>query len=254
MTTDLVPKLAMEECKIGNTNIKIYGIAKGSGMIFPNMATTLGFIVTDANISSNVLQKLLRKNIETTFNAITCDGDTSTNDMVSIFSTGIAKNHRIKNINDSKTKDFDIALHNVLLNLAKRVAADGEGASKFITVSVNNAKTREDAKKVAFSIANSPLVKTAIAGEDCNFGRVVMAIGKSEVNINLNKLIIKFGNIKIVEKGQLSNFYSETEAKEYMKNEKIELHVDIGTGKKSFEAYTMDFTKKYIEINADYRT
>jgi len=254
MTTDLVPKLAMEECKIGNTNIKIYGIAKGSGMIFPNMATTLGFIVTDANISSNVLQKLLRKNIETTFNAITCDGDTSTNDMVSIFSTGIAKNHRIKNINDSKTKDFDIALHNVLLNLAKRVAADGEGASKFITVSVNNAKTREDAKKVAFSIANSPLVKTAIAGEDCNFGRVIMAIGKSEVNINLNKLIIKFGNIKIVEKGQLSNFYSETEAKEYMKNEKIELHVDIGTGKKSFEAYTMDFTKKYIEINADYRT
>jgi len=254
MTTDLVPKLAMEECKIGNTNIKIYGIAKGSGMIFPNMATTLGFIFTDANISSNVLQKLLRKNIETTFNAITCDGDTSTNDMVSIFSTGIAKNHRIKNINDSKTKDFDIALHNVLLNLAKRVAADGEGASKFITVSVNNAKTREDAKKVAFSIANSPLVKTAIAGEDCNFGRVIMAIGKSEVNINLNKLIIKFGNIKIVEKGQLSNFYSETEAKEYMKNEKIELHVDIGTGKKSFEAYTMDFTKKYIEINADYRT
>ena len=243
MTTDLVPKLAMEECKIGNTNIKIYGIAKGSG-----------FIVTDANISSNVLQKLLRKNIETTFNAITCDGDTSTNDMVSIFSTGIAKNHRIKNINDSKTKEFDIALHNVLLNLAKRVAADGEGASKFITVSVNNAKTREDAKKVAFSIANSPLVKTAIAGEDCNFGRVIMAIGKSEVNINLNKLIIKFGNIKIVEKGQLSNFYSETEAKEYMKNEKIELHVDIGTGKKSFEAYTMDFTKKYIEINADYRT
>ena len=254
MTTDLVPKLAMEECKIGNTNIKIYGIAKGSGMIFPNMATTLGFIVTDANISSNVLQKLLRKNIETTFNAITCDGDTSTNDMVSIFSTGIAKNHRIKNINDSKTKDFDIALHNVLLNLAKRVAADGEGASKFITVSVNNAKTREDAKKVAFSIANSPLVKTAIAGEDCNFGRVIMAIGKSEVNINLNKLIIKFGNIKIVEKGQLSNLYSEAEAKEYMKNEKIELHVDIGTGKKSFEAYTMDFTKKYIEINADYRT
>ena len=254
MTTDLVPKLAMEECKIGNTNIKIYGIAKGSGMIFPNMATTLGFIVTDANISSNVLQKLLRKNIETTFNAITCDGDTSTNDMVSIFSTGIAKNHRIKNINDLKTKDFDIALHNVLLNLAKRVAADGEGASKFVTVSVNNAKTQEDAKKVAFSIANSPLVKTAIAGEDCNYGRIIMAIGKSEANINLNKLIIKFGDIKIVEKGQLSNFYSETEAKEYMKNEKIELHVDIGTGKKSFEAYTMDFTKKYIEINADYRT
>ncbi len=254
MTTDLVPKLAMEECKIGNANIKIYGIAKGSGMIFPNMATTLGFIFTDANISSNVLQKLLRKNIETTFNAITCDGDTSTNDMVSIFSTGIAKNHKIKNINDLKIKDFNIALHSVLLNLAKRVAADGEGASKFITVCVKNAKTQEDAKKVAFSIANSPLVKTAIAGEDCNFGRVLMAIGKSDVNINLNKLLIKFGDIKIVEKGQLSNLYNEDEAKEYMKNEKIELYIDLGIGQKSFEVYSMDFTKKYIEINADYRT
>ena len=254
MTTDLVPKLAMEECKIGNVNIKIYGIAKGSGMIFPKMATTLGFIFTDANISSNVLQKLLRKNIETTFNAISCDGDTSTNDMVSIFSMATAKNHKIKNINDLKIKDFEIALNTVLLNLAKRVAADGEGASKFITISVNNTKTQEDAKKIAFSIANSSLVKTAIAGEDCNFGRVLMAIGKSGVNINLNRLAIKFGDIKIVEKGQLYNLYDEIVAKEYMKNKRIDVNIDIGTGKKSFEAYTMDFTKKYIEINADYRT
>ena len=254
LTTDLVPKLAMEECKIGSTNVKIYGIAKGSGMIFPNMATTLGFIFTDANLSSSILQKLLKKNIETTFNAISCDGDTSTNDMVTIFSTAFAKNSKIKNINDPKIKDFDIALHSVLLNLAKRVAADGEGASKFITVSVNNAKTQDDAKKVAFSIANSTLVKTAIAGEDCNYGRVIMAIGKSGVVVNLNKLVIKFGNIKIVEKGQLSSFYDETIAQEYMKNEKIEVFVDIGTGKKRFEAYTMDLTKKYIEINADYRT
>ena len=254
MTTDLVPKLAMEECKIGNVNIKIYGVAKGSGMIFPNMATTLGYIFTDANLSSNILQKLLRKNIETTFNAISCDGDTSTNDMVSIFSTGMAKNSKIKTIKDLKIKDFDIALHSVLLNLAKRVAADGEGASKFISVFVNNAKTQEDAKKVAFSIANSPLVKTAIAGEDCNYGRVIMAIGKSGVSINLSKLIIKFGDVKIIEKGQLSILYNEDEAAEYMKNEKIELYVEIGTGKKSFEAYTMDLTKKYIEINADYRT
>ena len=254
MTTDLVPKLAMEECKIGTTNVKIYGIAKGSGMIFPNMATTLGFVFTDANLSSNILQKLLRKNIETTFNAISCDGDTSTNDMVSFFSTGVAKNSKIKTINDLKIKDFDIALHSVLLNLAKRVAADGEGASKFISVFVNNAKTQEDAKKVAFSIANSPLVKTAIAGEDCNYGRVIMAIGKSGASINLSKLIIKFGDVKIIEKGQLSTVYNEDEAAEYMKNEKIELYVDIGTGKRNFEAYTMDLTKKYIEINADYRT
>jgi glutamate N-acetyltransferase/amino-acid N-acetyltransferase len=254
LTTDLVPKLAMEECKIGSTNVKIYGIAKGAGMIFPNMATTLGFVFTDANLSSGILQKLLRKNIETTFNAISCDGDTSTNDMVALFSTAFAKNSKIKNINDPKIKDFDIALHSVLLNLAKRVAADGEGASKFISVSVNNAKTQEDAKKVAFSIANSNLVKTAIAGEDCNYGRVIMAIGKSGVIINLNKLAIKFGDIKIVEKGQLYNFYDEVLAKEYMRNEKIEVFVDIGTGKKRFEAYTMDLTKKYIEINSDYRS
>ncbi len=254
MTTDLAPKLAMEECKIGSANVKIYGIAKGSGMIFPNMATTLAYIFTDASLSSSILQKLLRKNIETTFNAISCDGDTSTNDMVSIFSTGRVKNSKIKTINDSKIRDFDTALHSTLLNLAKRVAADGEGASKFITVSVDNAKKQEDAKKIAFSIANSPLVKTAIAGEDCNFGRVLMAVGKSGINIKLNKLALKFGDIKIIEKGQISNFYNESEAKEYMRSEKIEICVDLGLGKKNFKAYTMDLTKKYIEINADYRT
>ena len=254
MTTDLKPKLAMEECKIGNTNIKIFGIAKGSGMIFPNMATTLGYIFTDANLTPSILQKLLKKNIETTFNAISCDGDTSTNDMVSIFSTGTARNSEIKNFNDSKIKDFDAALHSVLLNLAKRVAADGEGASKFITIEVCNTKTFNDAKKIAFSIANSPLVKTAIAGEDPNWGRIIMAIGKSDVDLNLNKLSIKFGSIKIIEKGQLVSTYNEEEVSEYMKNENIEISVDLSVGKKSFVAYTMDLTKKYIEINANYRT
>ena len=254
MTTDLVPKLAMEECKIGNVNIKIYGIAKGSGMIFPNMATTLGYIFTDANLSSSVLQKLLRKNIETTFNAISCDGDTSTNDMVTIFATNKAKNSMIKNINDPKLEEFDNSLHAVLLNLSKRIAADGEGASKFITVNVNNSKTQEDAKKIAFSIANSPLVKTAVAGEDPNWGRIIMAIGKANVNINLNKLEIKFGKIKIIEKGQLSINYNEIEVAEYMKNEKIDLNINLNVGKKNFSAYTMDLTKKYIEINSDYRS
>ena len=254
MTTDLVPKLAMEECKIGNAEIKIYGVAKGSGMIFPNMATTLGYIFTDANLTSNILQKLLKKNIETTFNAISCDGDTSTNDMVSIFSTAKAKNYMIKNINDSRLNEFDKALHSVLLNLAKRITADGEGASKFITVNVNNSKTKEDAKKVAFSIANSPLVKTAITGEDPNWGRIVMAVGKSKIDINLNKLGIKFGPIKIIEKGQIVADYNEQEVAEYMKNEKIDLFIDIGTGKKNFSAYTMNLTKKYIEINSDYRS
>ena len=147
MTTDLVPKIAMEECKIGNINVKLYGIAKGSGMIYPNMATTLGYVFTDARISSKILKKLLKKNIETTFNAISCDGDTSTNDMVSLFATGEAKNTIINNINDDRIKNFDRSLNNILLNLAKRVTADGEGASKFITINVENAKTEKDAKK-----------------------------------------------------------------------------------------------------------
>ena len=253
-TTDLKPKLAMEECKIGNTKVKIYGVAKGSGMIYPNMATTLGYVFTDADISSNILQKLLKKNIETTFNAISCDGDTSTNDMVSIFSTAEAKNKTIKNINDTMIKGFDHSLHEVLLNLAKRVVADGEGASKFVTIKVNSAKTREDAKKIAFSIANSPLVKTAIAGHDPNWGRIIMAIGKANVNIELHKLFIKLGLMKIVEKGQLSKTYVEDDAVVYMKEEKkIDIIIDLNMGTKSFTAYTMDLTKKYVEINADYR-
>jgi len=254
MTTDLQPKLAMEECKIGNSEIKIYGIAKGSGMIYPNMATTLGYVFTDANLSSGVLKQLLKKNIGTTFNAISCDGDTSTNDMVSIFATKKAKHPKIKNINDQKIKDFDQALNAVLLNLAKRVAADGEGASKFVSVKVLNAKNFLEAKKVAFSIANSPLVKTAIAGEDPNWGRIIMAIGKANVHLNLNKLAINFGKIKVIEKGQLYVKYEEIIVAEYMREQKIDLTVDLNVGSKSFTAYTMDLTKKYIEINADYRS
>ena len=255
MTTDTKPKIAMEECEINNKKIKIYGVAKGSGMIFPNMATTLGYIFTDADISNDILKKLLKKNIETTFNAISCDGDTSTNDMVSIFATGKIKNSIIKNINDKKIKDFDKALHSVLLNLAKRIVADGEGASKFVSINVAKSKTEEDAKKIAFSIANSNLVKTAIAGRDPNWGRIVMAIGKANVDINLSKLSIKLGPIKIIEKGQLSKSYIEDDAAVYMKEEKkIDIIVDLNNGKKSFTAYTMDLTKKYIEINTDYRS
>jgi glutamate N-acetyltransferase / amino-acid N-acetyltransferase len=254
MTTDLKPKLAMEECEIGNKKIKIYGVAKGSGMIFPNMATTLGYIFTDADLPNDILRKLLKKNIETTFNAISCDGDTSTNDMVSIFSTGKANNSVINNINDKKIVNFDKALHSVLLNLAKRIVADGEGAGKFITINILKSKNDKDAKKVAFSIANSPLVKTAIAGEDPNWGRVIMAIGKSGININLKKLSINFGNIKIIDKGQLVSNYKESEVASYMKDRTIDISVILNMGSKNFTAYTMDFTKKYIEINADYRS
>ena len=254
MTTDLKPKLAMEECEIGNKKVKIYGIAKGSGMIFPNMATTLGYIFTDADLSNDILSKLLKKNIDTTFNAITCDGDTSTNDMVSIFSTAKAKNPIINNINDKKIVSFDKALNSVLLNLSKRIVADGEGASKFITVNVIKSKNENEAKKIAFSIANSKLVKTAIAGEDPNWGRIIMAIGKSNVDINLKKLSIQFGKIKIIEKGQLVKNYKESDVANYMKNQSIDISINLNMGLKNFTAYTMDLTKKYIEINADYRS
>ncbi len=254
MTTDTQPKMAMEECYISNNKIKIFGIAKGSGMIQPNMATTLGYIFTDADISNNILKKLLKKNISNTFNAISCDSDTSTNDMITIFSTGKKKHPIIKNINDEKIKEFDLSLNKVLLNLAKRVVSDGEGASKFITINVKNCKSEKDAKKIAFSIANSPLVKTAIAGEDPNWGRVLMAIGKTNTSINIDKLSIKFGDLHIIQNGKIDINYNEVEAIDYMKNDAIEIFVDFSMGLKNFTVYTMDLTKKYIEINADYRS
>ena len=254
MTTDTQPKMAMEECTIGNSSVKIFGVAKGSGMIQPNMATTLAYIFTDADLSNDILKKLLKKNISTTFNAITCDSDTSTNDMVSIFSTSKIKHSKINNINDEKIFKFDEALNKVLLNLAKRVVSDGEGATKFISISITNTKNENDAKKIAFSIANSPLVKTAIAGGDPNWGRIVMAIGKANVPINIDKLSIRFGNLIIIQNGKLNPVYDENLVSDYMKNDDIEITVDCFIGNKKFTAYTMDLTKKYVDINADYRT
>ena len=254
MTTDTQPKMAMEECLIGNSKIKIFGIAKGSGMIQPNMGTTLGYLFTDAEISNDILKKLLKKNIATTFNAISCDSDTSTNDMISFFSTGKIKHEKVVNVNDEKIKEFEEALNKVLLNLAKRVVADGEGASKFITIKVQNCKSENDAKKIAFSIANSPLVKTAIAGEDPNWGRIIMAIGKAGIPLDTNKLFLKFGNLNIVQNGKINPNYNETEASEYMKESNIDLIIDISSGSKNFTVYTMDLTKEYIEINSDYRS
>ena len=254
LTTDTKPKLSMEECKIGGTKIKIYGVAKGSGMIHPDMATTLGFIFTDAKINGKVLKKLLKKNIQNTFNAISCDGDTSTNDMVSIFSTGYANNKEIKSFKDKSLSDFDKSLNTVLKNLAKSVAADGEGASKFVIIKVEKCKHEIEAKKICFSIANSPLVKTALAGSDPNFGRILMAIGKSKVKINLNKLNLYIGEHKIIENGKISQLYKENDVAEYMQSKEIKINIQIGTGNKEFEVYTMDLTKKYIEINADYRS
>ena len=214
----------------------------------------MAYLFTDANLPSNILKKLLKKNINNTFNAITCDSDTSTNDMISFFSTCNAKNKYIRNINDLKLKEFDKSVNNVLLNLAKRVVSDGEGASKFIQIDVLKCKTEEDAKKIGFSIANSPLVKTAIAGEDPNWGRIMMAVGKNDVEININSLSLNIGGHKVLEKGQLVKNYSEQTLKDYMKSNLIKISLEMNLGKKNFTCYTMDLTKKYIEINSDYRS
>jgi len=253
MTTDTRPKVAYEECKIGNKIIKISGIAKGSGMIAPNMATMLSFIFTDANIPSVFLKGILKKVTATTFNSITVDSDTSTNDMVAIFATGKAKNSKIYNILDPKLQDFEKALHRLCLNLAKQIVVDGEGAKKFVTINVTGARSAAMAKNIAFSIANSPLVKTAIAGEDPNWGRIIMAIGKSGENIHTSKIQIKFGNYLVTDQGKVAKDYNENDLKEYMKWDSIEIEVNLNVGSAIHTVYTCDFTHDYIDINADYR-
>ena len=253
MTTDTRPKVAYEECKIGNKIVKISGIAKGSGMIAPNMATMLSFIFTDANIPSVFLKSILKKIIVTTFNSITVDSDTSTNDMVAIFATGKVKNSKIYNVLDPKLQEFEKALHRLCLNLAKQIVVDGEGAKKFITIDVVGARSTTMAKNVAFSIANSPLFKTAIAGEDPNWGRIIMAIGKSGESIIVNKIQIKIGDFLVAEQSKVAKDYEEKDIKEYMKWDSINIEVNLNIGKSSVTVYTCDFTHDYIDINADYR-
>ena len=213
----------------------------------------LSFIFTDANIPSIFLKAILKKVAATTFNAITVDGDTSTNDMVSIFATGKAKNSKIYNVLDPKLQEFEKTLHRLSLNLAKQIVVDGEGAKKFITVNVIGAKSNIMAKNVAFSIANSPLFKTAVAGEDPNWGRIVMAVGKTGENIIANKIRVKIGDYLVVEKNKEADSYDESKLKEYMKWDSINVEVDLGIGSNFFTVYTCDFTHDYIDINADYR-
>ena len=253
MTPDTTPKLAFEEFTVGNKIIKIAGIAKGSGMIAPNLATMLSYIFTDADIASHLLKSLLKKACSNTFNAISVDSDQSTNDMITIFSTKKIKIGQNRTINDPIIQKFEIALRNVCMNLAKQIVVDGEGAKKFITIRIINAKSLISAKRIAFSIANSPLVKTAVAGEDPNWGRVVMGIGKSGENIDKEKIIIKFGDFIVAEKGQVSEELDEQKLKEYMKWDSISIEVNINQGSDKFECYTCDFTHDYIDINADYR-
>ena len=253
MTTDTKPKVAYEECKIGSKLVKISGIAKGSGMIAPNMATMLAFIFTDANIPSVFLKAILKRVITTSFNSITVDNDTSTNDMVGIFATGKAKNSKIYNVLDPKLQDFEKALHNLTLNLAKQIVVDGEGAKKFITINVIGARSASMAKNIGFSVANSPLFKTAVAGGDPNWGRIVMAVGKSGENIIANKVQIKIGDYLVAEQSKEAKDYNERDVKEYMKWDSIKIEINLNIGSASHTVYTCDFTHDYIDINADYR-
>ena len=253
MTTDTRPKLAYEECRVWNKDIRLCAVAKGSGMISPNMATMLAFVFTDADIPSIFLKSLLKKAVSNSFNAITIDSDTSTNDMVAIFSTNKVKTGKIYNVLDPKLKDFENALQRLLLNLAKQIVSDGEGAKKFITVRVTNARSNQMAKNIAFSIANSPLFKTAMAGEDPNWGRIIMAIGKSGEKVLKEKIEIKFGGLKVAEKGKISEEYDEQKLKEYMQWDSLVVEVNLKLGQGSFECYTCDLTNEYVNINADYR-
>ena len=253
MTTDTKPKVAYEEIIIGDELIRICGIAKGSGMIAPNLATMLSFIFTNADINSNLLKTLLKRAAANSFNAITVDSDQSTNDMVSIFSTRDLKIGQNLSLNDKVLQKFELALKKLCLNLAKQVVVDGEGAKKFLTINVINAKSLGSAKKIAFSIANSPLVKTAVAGEDPNWGRIAMGLGKSGEPVDVKKLKIKIGEYIVAENGKVSDNYDEKKLKEYMEWDAIEIEVNLKLGNDAFKCYTCDFTHDYIDINADYR-
>ena len=253
MTTDTKPKVAYEEVIIGDELIRICGMAKGSGMIAPNLATMLSFIFTNADINSNLLKTLLKRAVANSFNAITVDSDQSTNDMVTIFSTRSLKVGQNLSLNDKVVQKFELALKKLCLNLAKQIVVDGEGAKKFLTVNVINAKSLGSAKNIAFSIANSPLVKTAVAGEDPNWGRIVMGIGKSKEIIDTKKLKIKIGNFIVAENGKISENYDEKKLKEYMQWDSIDFEINLKLGNDAFKCYTCDFTHDYIDINADYR-
>tara|TARA_A100000164_G_C21850205_1_gene744598 strand:- start:53 stop:1363 length:1311 start_codon:yes stop_codon:yes gene_type:complete len=253
MTTDTKPKLAYEEFTFNNKIIRIAAVAKGSGMIAPNLATMLSFIFTDADIPSNLLKSLLKKAVANTFNAITVDSDQSTNDMVSIFSTRKIKIGHNRGITDPVIQKFEASLKSVCLNLAKQIVVDGEGAKKFLTIKVINAKSISSAKKIAFSVACSPLVKTAVAGEDPNWGRVIMGIGKSGEKVDKNKISIKFGEFLLAENGAPVENIDLDKIREYMKWDSIFIEINLNSGSDFFECYTCDFTHDYIDINADYK-
>ncbi|QGR02452.1 bifunctional glutamate N-acetyltransferase/amino-acid acetyltransferase ArgJ [Ehrlichia ruminantium] len=254
MTTDTFPKMVTREVFIGEEKVIINGICKGSGMIAPNMATMLAYVFTNANITSNVLQQLLKEYVDVSFNSITVDGDTSTSDSVLVFATNLANHKQICSVDDQLIDDFKIALKDILIEMAHLIVKDGEGATKFVTVNVNKVVSLEAAKNLAFSIANSPLVKTAIAGEDANWGRIIMAIGKAGEPLDKNKISIKIGDNVIVMNGEISDMYNKDYVDKYMKNSNITIDVDINTGNFNTTVWTCDLTHRFVDINAHYLT
>jgi glutamate N-acetyltransferase/amino-acid N-acetyltransferase len=255
MTTDTFPKVATATAKVGKAKVTINGIAKGAGMIAPDMATMLSFVFTDAAISAVALQALLRDGVSDTFNAVTIDGDTSTSDTLMMFATGkSAGAPRIARATDPRLKEFKKALHAVLANLSEQVARDGEGARKLVEIVVEGAVSKASARRIAMSIANSPLVKTAIAGEDANWGRVVMAVGKAGEPADRDRLSIWFGGIRVAHKGTRDPGYDEATVSTAMKKPEISLRVALGMGKGRDRVLTCDLTKEYVAINGDYRS
>ena len=257
MTTDTFPKVATATVKLGKAKVTINGMAKGAGMIAPDMATMLSFIFTDAPIAPAALQALLKAGVEDTFNAVTIDGDTSTSDTLLAFATGAAAEHgapKISRASDPRLKAFVKAFNQVLANLSEQVARDGEGARKLVEITVEGAKTKASARKIAMSIANSPLVKTAIAGEDANWGRVVMAVGKAGEPADRDKLSISFNGIRVAKSGARDPSYDEAQVSEAMKAPEIAIRVSLGLGKGRDRVLTCDLTKEYVAINGDYRS
>lgn len=254
MTTDTHPKGATATAKIGDTVVTINGIAKGSGMIAPDMATMLAYVATDAKLPQDVLKALLSVQVGSTFNAITVDSDTSTSDTLLLLASGAAEHTEISDANDSALIDFRRALHDVLFDLSQQVVKDGEGISKFITIDVSGAASDASAHKIGMSVANSPLVKTAIAGEDANWGRIVMAVGKAGEPADRDTLSIWIGSHVLAEGGQPAASYKEEDGAAYMKQDEIIIRIDLGLGEGKATVYTCDLTHSYIDINADYRS
>jgi len=254
MTTDTFAKGAGTTVEIEGQPVRIAGIAKGSGMIAPDMATMLVYIFTDAKIAQPALQRMLSRLTDETFNCITVDGDTSTSDTVLLAATGTSKAPEIADLRGKPGRDFQDALKSVMVDLAHQVIRDGEGATKFVEIAVTGAASPADAKKAAMAIANSPLVKTAIAGEDPNWGRIVMAVGKSGAKADRDTLSIRFGDIAVAEKGWVAASYAEEAGAAYMRRDELTIGVDLGIGTAAATVWTCDLTHRYIDINADYRS